>query len=397
MSGKTGDATPLQDVTPASVAYGATSPQKAHNRQPQEHIDYSSATAPAVATCTPDTEEPLIPRRDSIGEWHPEYDAMFKEAKPSYQYYVTVFGSLFLVFSSMTTLGTFAASFQNSVPTSVRARHPDGPTSFDNMCSYLRWMPMFYGGLCFLVFSNTAAELVFYTSLRRGKITVMPSVQSAKDVLYNPVQLFFIVVTVSYAVSAVVIMNTLDAETGVIIGFLTTLAMGAGAQWLRLTLAPSYFLSLSDYIALFPNRDGKTNECDNVARDNAVQCLATVDVRASQVHDLRSNWPMLKVSRTAMGVLSVTMVVSLVALALAASAIASASRKVQQQSWAEINPCVEACSSSMFTLTGNATEVCTTCICKCGDALSFLHSWQACKQDITVAQCAAHCPEVCGD
>lgn len=193
-----------------------------------------------------------------------------QDMKSGWQFKFETLLYTWILFNAVSTIMIILTNFKRQVPPATRAEYAG---SYDSLMDFLIYFPLAYFGLIVLIFNNYYAEMSFYLYMRRGAIIDFPPSAKVKALFTSVVPLVFIIVTLAYAGVVVYAFIKFKATVGVIFIFINNVAIGIGLSWYRQQSIESKFVSISNFIQSFPNRDDVYGDMDEQSLHHAATFL----------------------------------------------------------------------------------------------------------------------------
>jgi hypothetical protein len=320
-----------------------------------------------------------------------------QEIKGSWKFKMETVVGTWILFNAVTTIMIILTNFQRGVE--MKHRQEFGVAAFNALTGFIIYFPLCYFTLVLLIFNNGFSEMSFYMYLKRGAIIDFPMSSNFKQLLTSVLPMLFIVPTLCYAVITIFTMFRFGGSAGAMAIFLNNLAIGVGYSWYRQQSIEWKFVSLSDFIQAFPDREEKYGNMDEQSLHSAARFLE----QATLTESGHNSWtgymrdfywrqknfgPKEKLFHH---VFSYALVLTLAGISLAYFLVLGR-YDIKSIFINELNPCLHSCVDNIqnTSLYGNATA-CVGCMCRCmhymqqkGDSY-FEH----CPDYATSAQCSA--------
>ncbi len=329
--------------------------------------------------------------------------------KPMWKFKVETFMATWILFNSITTVMIIVDNFRKAVPETTRIAF--GYDKFNYLTRTMMYAPLAFFFLLWILFNNAFSETCFYMYIRRGAIIDFPASSSFRYLLTNIRPLFFLLYFIGYLGVSFYTLFALGAKIGTIAIFLNNLVIGVGLFWWRNQSIEWKFVSVSDFIQAFPDRNNAHGNIDEVSLDRASKLLKdftlTESTRACWSGYMR-NWywrheGISTCSQILHHILYWGVIFGLAGLCFAYFFLMGR-LNVEDQWKTMINPCIVVCTELAANLTTLTAQGCQRCGCACMRSLQTTDNTvvSSCLDFIAAPLCAAfgnnQCPtfQQCG-
>jgi hypothetical protein len=296
-----------------------------------------------------------------------------QDMKASWQFrWETILGC-WVMFNAVSTIMIILTNFRRAVSPQVKAEF--GEASFNGYMDFITYFPLAFFLVAVLLFNNYYSEITFYMYLKRGCIIDFPPSANMRELLKRPLALFFLFILVGYLLAVFVAFVKFHATIGVYLIFANNLFVGIGMSWYRQQSIESKFVSISNFIQSFPDRDDSYGNMDEQSLHQASKYLQNVTLTecesASYSGYMRTfyweNRNYSTLSRIMHHVILLSTIGVMAGLCVAYFVVL---RGIDLESlWKnEINPCVNSCIDGISNATGLSplpALTCATCTCRC--------------------------------
>ena len=280
---------------------------------------------------------------------------LFENQTPAYYYKGMVLMNMYLLFNGIITIMTLANQFgtKNLVDQTLL-----------NVATYL---PLGFFLMYFLLFDNYFSEQVYYHYLRYGAIVDFPQSNSYGSMFTNARPLLFILAFLGYVFFMLYFFFKNGGQVSDVWVWLSNAIIGVFMFWYRNLSIESRFISLSDYIQSFPDKNNKRGI--NIDLTNLNEACKTL--QDSVLLDANENcytgamrawwWGPDHERETGISKLGHFLVILLIIVGAVVGSIfmldSSKSNSAKIEWDTRIKPCVQAC----LMVSSN----CTTCLFNC--------------------------------
>jgi hypothetical protein len=325
-----------------------------------------------------------------------------REMKYEWQFRMETVMGCWVMFNAVSTIMIILTNFKRGVDPKLRDGY--GETNFEAYMDAITYFPLVYFLTLVLLFNNFYSEITFYMYLKRGCIIDFPPSANFKELFKRVLSLLFILTTLGYLIAVIVAFIKFEATIGVILIFVNNLLIGIGAAWYRQQSIEGKFVSISNFIQAFPDRDGEYGNMDEQSLHSASQYLMNLsmteaDEPSYSAYMRQFYWRNKNYS--AMWKLWHHFMLLVVIGGLAGLCVAYfiVLRGIDLKSlWNnELNPCINVCAEAVSRAVGlNATQ-CADCFCRCFQGLRQRDDtiFDTCSQHAAVASCPiGGCPSM---
>jgi hypothetical protein len=191
------------------------------------------------------------------------------EAKTASQSQLQTALYCFALFNSITTIMVIVNSFKTSATQDVIESFG---SQWIGLTSLMIYGPLAFFLLIVLAVNNYFSERVWYAMLGRGILVDFPQSGEFGYLFTSWQPLVFMVLYLAYLLLSVAVLIKGKANVGTVLTFITNMVVGVLLWWYRMQSIEYQFVSLSDWIMTFPQRDAvnKTPEERQANREKAV-------------------------------------------------------------------------------------------------------------------------------
>ena len=307
--------------------------------------------------------------------------------------------AVLVLFNAVSTLMIINTTFAQAVPASERNAF-GSPELFQFLTSMVTYSPLAFLLIVVFMANNAYSELAFYSCLKRWCILDFPASGHRGFILTSGMGIGFLLFFAWYLALSLGTFFVYRASVGVVVIFCNNLLIGVGLAWYRQQSIESKFISVSDFIQAFPDREGEYGNIDEVSLHWAAEFLRGITLAESDTASFRSRmrrhmWrlhgmPESKKVLHHVGVFGTIFILAGICIAYF-QILQSVDAK---QRWTDrIDPCARACAGAAeraasawavainpSTFTSQAT--CHDCICTCIKSMGYL-----------MKEALADCPE----
>ena len=299
------------------------------------------------------------------------------EMKAQWKFKIETIVATWILFNAISTIMVIIENFRKTVPETRRKEF--GQVKFDVLTYSIMYFPVIFFLLLWLLFNNAFSEMTFYMYVRRGAIVDYPESSSPRFLFCHIRPMLFIIAFLGYGGTAVFTMLSFKASIGTIAIFLNNLGIGVGLFWYRQQSIEWKFVSISDFIQAFPDRNNSHGNIDEWSLHRASTLMKdfTLTESAAPSYDgyMRNFYWENKnygtVARILHHFLYWGVILALAGLSFAYFFVLG--RFDLRSRWeAEINPCANSCGqayvNASISNTITATQ-CANCVCTCMAAM----------------------------
>lgn len=328
-----------------------------------------------------------IPQRDIFNvtgfdiAQRPNIECMM-DAKESYRSRIDVVSAVAVLATAVTTIMVLLTNFKrNADPDVVESFGAD----WDRITNFIIYAPLVFFVIIFLVINNYYSERIFYEYLLRGIIVDFPQSGEFMYILKHIPTVLFLLVWLAYYLVCIAVLFKGQASAGIIFAFTSQMVVGVAKSWYNQQSIESRFVSLSDFIMCFPQRNmrGKSMEERKAARVEAVmdecnlkhvsywlkQTALNFSESPSWSGAMRQfKWRDQRYSgcEKFLAYLAIVLFVGGIIGACVAGFVLGAQQDIAN-TWGQlINPCVQTCANvTSITSRNFSATVCDSCLCSC--------------------------------
>lgn len=324
------------------------------------------------------------------------------EAKPPTDSQKDVAVTVMLLFNSITTIMVLLTNFKrNADPEVVQEFGSD----WDTLTNLMIYAPLGFFLMLILAINNYFSERVFYEYLNRGILVDFPQTGEFSYIFKSCKPLVFVVLFVAYTALCVGVMLKGRATVGIIISFCLNMGVGIGKMWYFQQSIESRFVSLSDFIMCFPQRDKVTASKEQREKERVSAVMDESNLKHAAYYMKRvvlnstaspcwsdamrlHRWH----SQNSSGaqILCFHVSVWMFILVLIGSCVGYFTYQGQQDivaTWSYVvNPCVQTCANVTKAVGGNSlfsNVTCDACLCSCMHGYHKIH-------DAYTSKCVDH-------
>lgn len=288
----------------------------------------------------------------------------------------------YVLFNTVTTIMLVVDNFKRSVSPDLRYQY--GEDSFAVIFGLLTYMPLGFLLVVILLFNNFYSERTFYMYLRRCAIIDFPMSYGVGYIMTHIRSILFVLFWLVYFLFGIGVMIKFEAGVGTIFIFSNNLIVGMMLAWYRQQSIESKFISLSDFIQSFPDRNGTLGNIDETSLHRAalfVERLTLTETQEPSYTDyMRLFWWKNKQYSTATMVchhFSVWFIIFAMSGAAVGYFIFLQGRELKATWLNTVVPCATVCRSAFLNVSYAITPPsivlqCTTCVCRCLSQLDQL-------------------------
>jgi hypothetical protein len=292
------------------------------------------------------------------------------------------------MFNAVSTIMIILTNFQRGVDPKLRSDY--GEDNFRAFMGFITYFPLGAFLLAVLLFNNYYSEMTFYMYLKRGCVIDFPASAAVKQLFTSALPLIFIVMTLVYVIICIFAFIKFKATVGVIFIFFNNVCVGIGMSWYRQQSIEGRFVSISNFIQSFPDRDGEYGNMDEQSLHHAATYLKSVTLTEAeqpsyngymrQFYWSNKNYPTWQ---RIFHHLMLFIIIGVMAGACVAYFVVLRGLDLKSVWQNEISPCINVCAATFANVTTLSGPRCSDCVCRCLNQLSL-------RDDETLEGCSEY-------
>jgi hypothetical protein len=191
----------------------------------------------------------------------------YEDKTPRWKYYLTIFLVCYVLFNGVITLMGLAFSYYKTVT--------DRTARTQGVLYVAVYAPVGYLFMYYLVFNNYYSEKVYNIYLKRNAIISYPSSGKWEYWVKTPRPLVFVIYTLTYLAFMMWFFGSTGADFNTYYVFISNILVQIFLFWVSQQTVESRFVSVSNYIASFKNKDGEREGMDEVNLKKSTSSLAS--------------------------------------------------------------------------------------------------------------------------
>lgn len=170
--------------------------------------------------------------------------------------------SVVTLFNSIFNIMLVLAAFKRETQAELAEAKFRGTTSWTNLTLFMIYAPLGFFVLILHVVHNFSSERLFYDYLRRCILLTFPNSSELRFFFGSAQPVIFFFFFSAYCIICIVVLALAEAHFGTIVAFISNMLFGVAPWWYGQQSVQSRFVSLPDFVMLFPQEERRIMNLD---------------------------------------------------------------------------------------------------------------------------------------